>query len=53
MIDGSEELWIGFSMTQPAGEYPAGCDAGPAEAGFGDMLTLDGVLWNPWRLLTD
>jgi hypothetical protein len=39
MIDGSEELWIGFSMTQPAGEFPAGCDAGPAEAGFGDMLT--------------
>jgi len=27
-IDGSE-LWIGYWMNQPAGIFPAGCDAGP------------------------
>jgi uncharacterized protein (TIGR02145 family) len=42
-----EDLWIGYEVTHPAGEYPAGCDAGPAIAGYGDMITLDGVVWAP------
>ncbi|SVB50095.1 uncharacterized protein METZ01_LOCUS202949, partial [marine metagenome] len=44
-IDASGELWIGFALSQPAGEFPAGCDAGPAIPFYGDMLTLDGVTW--------
>ena len=44
-IDASGELWIGFALSQPAGEFPGGCDAGPAVPFYGDMLTLDGVTW--------
>ena len=44
-IDASGELWIGFALSQPAGEFPAGCDGGPAVPFYGDMLTLDGVTW--------
>ena len=50
-IDGSQELWIGFAMSQPAGEFPAGCDAGPAVANYGDMLTLDGQLWESMSIV--
>ncbi|MFZ4707922.1 MAG: choice-of-anchor D domain-containing protein, partial [Bacteroidales bacterium] len=42
-----EDIWIGYEVTHPAGEYPAGCDGGPAIAGFGDMISLDGVAWAP------
>jgi len=42
------DIWVGYTIVgQMAGEYPAGCDAGPAVAGFGDMITLDGVTWAP------
>jgi hypothetical protein len=44
MIDASQELWIGVRCNTTTG-YPAGCDAGPAVAGYGDLITLDGVLW--------
>jgi len=48
LIDGSTELWIGYEVTHAALEYPAGCDAGPAVAGFGDMITMDnGLTWDP------
>jgi hypothetical protein len=47
MIDGSQELWFGYTCDQPDGENPAGFDAGPAVAGYGDMITLDGVAWDP------
>ncbi len=44
-LDASQELWIGYETTHEAGDYPAGCDSGPAEAGFGDLISLDGVEW--------
>jgi len=45
-IDISKELWFGYEcIDQPQGEYPAGCDAGPAVAGKGDMISEDGVTW--------
>ncbi|MEI6750550.1 MAG: T9SS type A sorting domain-containing protein, partial [Bacteroidota bacterium] len=44
-IDASQELWIGYSANTTTG-YPAGCDAGPADAGSGDLLSQDGgVTW--------
>jgi len=45
-IDSSDELWIGYAIdNQPAGGYPAGCDAGPAIAGYGDMISMSGGAW--------
>lgn len=41
----TEELWIGFEVTHPSGTYPAGSDAGPAVAHFGDLISLDGKIW--------
>ena len=47
-IDVTQELWIGYGcINTPLGDYPAGCDVGPAVAGFGDMISLDGVSWAP------
>ena len=44
-VTGATELWFGYAVTHPDGVYVAGCDAGPAVAGFGDMLSLDGSVW--------
>jgi len=45
-INSGEELWVGYKCTgQPAGDYPAGCDAGPAVAGYGDKISLNGTTW--------
>jgi hypothetical protein len=44
-VTGATELWFGYAVTHPDGVYIAGCDAGPAVAGFGDMLSLDGSVW--------
>ncbi|MDP8209583.1 MAG: T9SS type A sorting domain-containing protein [Candidatus Stygibacter australis] len=45
-IDSADELWIGYAIdNQPAGSYPAGCDAGPAIAGYGDMISMSGGAW--------
>ncbi|MFO8128498.1 MAG: T9SS type A sorting domain-containing protein, partial [Bacteroidales bacterium] len=46
-IDVTKELWFGYTVDSPDGENPAGHDAGPAVAGYGDMITLDGVAWDP------
>jgi hypothetical protein len=47
IINATSELWFGYSCNnQPAEEYPAGCDAGTAVAGFGDMISL-GTGWDP------
>jgi hypothetical protein len=47
-IDATQELWFGYAVIdQPAGEHPAGCDDGPAVAGKGDMISTDGVTWDP------
>jgi hypothetical protein len=42
-VDITKELWIGAQVTEASG-YPAGCDAGPAVAGYGDMIN-DGTGW--------
>jgi hypothetical protein len=48
VIPASTEFWIGYEVgAQPAGDYPAGCDAGPAVANYGDMISLDGTSWAP------
>ncbi len=41
-IDASQELWIGYNVNTQTG-YPAGCDAGPAVAGYGDMIYFQGA----------
>jgi hypothetical protein len=46
-IDILQELWIGYTCDSPDGENPAGYDDGPAISGFGDMITLDGIAWDP------
>jgi len=47
-IDASQELWFGYEITHAAGAFPAGCDAGPAIAGYGDLISQDGgVTWDP------
>jgi len=46
-IDASTELWVGIKVVHEDGEYPLGIDAGPAVAGFGDMVTFDGTTWSP------
>jgi photosystem II stability/assembly factor-like uncharacterized protein len=43
-IDASQELWFGYRCNTQAG-FPAGVDAGPANAGYGDLLSEDGVTW--------
>ncbi len=48
LIDATDELWFGYAViNQPVGENPAGNDAGPVMAGYGDMISLDGTTWNP------
>jgi len=58
-IDGAKDMWIMIEWTHGAGEYPAGCDAGPAVDGKGDWLGLSGTWveaqiygldynWNLW-----
>jgi len=44
-VTGAEELWFGYTVTHAANDFPAGVDAGPAVAGFGDMISLDGSVW--------
>jgi hypothetical protein len=46
-LDVNDELWVGYTITQTPGMFPAGTDAGPAIAGYGDMITTDGVVWDP------
>ena len=45
LIDITKDLYIGYRCNATTG-YPAGCDAGPAVANFGDLLTEDnGATW--------
>ncbi|MGE5383946.1 MAG: T9SS type A sorting domain-containing protein, partial [Omnitrophica WOR_2 bacterium] len=46
-VTGSTELWFGYEVTHAAGQYPGGTDAGPAVAGYGDMISTDGSTWDP------
>jgi hypothetical protein len=44
IIDASTDLWVGYWVqNQPALTYPVGCDQGPAVAGKGDMISVDGL----------
>ena len=45
-IDASTELWFGYSVTHDAGNFPAGCDEGPAIPYFGDMISNNGTTWS-------
>nr|MDK2850164.1 hypothetical protein [Candidatus Cloacimonadota bacterium] len=42
LITGNEELWFGYNVVHSAGTYPAGCDEGPANDGFGNMIYSSG-----------
>lgn len=47
IIDASQELWFGYATNHVADQTPAGTDPGPAIAGYGDMITMDGgSIWN-------
>ncbi|MBE0637828.1 MAG: hypothetical protein IH598_04860 [Bacteroidales bacterium] len=47
-IDASQEMLVGYWIYgQTAGYYPAGIDSGPANVGYGDLISLDdGVTWS-------
>lgn len=45
ILDVSNELWVGYSVSYSYGKFPAGVDKGPAVEGFGNMLSFDGVTW--------
>jgi len=48
LVDATQELWFGYEcIDQPEGEHPAGTDDGPAVAGYGDMISMDGATWDP------
>ncbi|MDR0582055.1 MAG: T9SS type A sorting domain-containing protein, partial [Prevotellaceae bacterium] len=42
-IDVTKDLWVGYSFAYANGEFPAGADEGPAVAGKGDLVSLDGA----------
>jgi len=46
LIDVSKEVWIGYEFTAIATYFPAGVDEGPAVAGYGDKISLDGYSWD-------
>ena len=47
ILDASLEYWVGYEIIgNVAGTYPAGTDAGPANSGFGDKVSTDGVTWD-------
>lgn len=50
LVTPTDELWIGYQITEPGGVVAAGIDAGPAVSGYGDMISLDGVEWLPMSL---
>ncbi len=44
-ITGTDALWVGYEAVVPSPSdnyYPLGCDAGPAVAGYGDLLYYSG-----------
>jgi hypothetical protein len=45
-VDDTRELWIGYGCYyKPIYDTPAGVDAGPAVAGYGDLISFDGTTW--------
>ena len=53
LLTGNSELWFGYEVTHEANQYIAGVDNGPAEAGFGDLISLDGVTWQSMSQVYD
>lgn len=53
-IDDSRELWFGYQISHIGGTYPAGVDEGPANQGYGDLISTDGTTWisiaSSWNL---
>ncbi len=45
LIDTTQELWFGYSVTHEPGSQPAGCDDGPAISYKGDMISIDSITW--------
>jgi hypothetical protein len=45
LVDGTSELWFGYEVSHTGNNNVAGYDEGPAVAGFGDMISLDGSGW--------
>ena len=43
-VDWNYELWFGYHVVTPEG-YPAGCTAGPALQGYGDLITGFSTNW--------
>jgi hypothetical protein len=43
ILDGTD-IWVGYDVTHGAGQFPAGCDAGPANPN-GDWISIDGTVW--------
>jgi len=41
-IDGNQDFWFGYEVTHGEDMFPAGCDDGPAIAGYGDMIYMNG-----------
>ncbi|GAB1419614.1 hypothetical protein MASR2M12_23790 [Bacteroidales bacterium] len=39
-----QDIWVGYSVTHGANEFPTGCDAGPANPN-GDWISTDGAAW--------
>jgi hypothetical protein len=50
-IDASQDIYIGYETTHGEGEFPAGCDAGPAVATYGDLIAIGGDAWEPMSAL--
>jgi hypothetical protein len=48
LIVPNQELWFGYTITH-GNEPVAGLDSGPAVAGFGDMISIDGIEWASLR----
>ena len=47
LIDITQELWVGYHIHNDTG-FPAGCDDGPANDGYGNWL-----YWGSWLTLLD
>jgi len=45
VIPEGQELWYGVHIVPATANFPAGVDAGPAVAGFGDMCKIADQMW--------
>jgi hypothetical protein len=47
LVPEDEELWVGYTIIgQISTSYPPGADSGPAVAGYGDLISTDGISWD-------